>query len=399
MKTIYKTILVTIISLVLIGILAYFIWPKTANQDSVTENVDNVIEPMENVQMNLESKMDKSELYGNYYDEATQLVSEMTLEEKTSQMFLARHPDVRAENEVKENQPGGYILFGRDFEKETINSITQKIEKYQELSKTKMFIGVDEEGGSVVRVSGHKQFRSEKFKSPQVLYEEGGLERVLQDSHEKTELLKSLGINLNLAPVVDVTTNKDSFIYDRTLGQSAEVTGEYAKAVVKAMNQDKMISALKHFPGYGDNVDTHTGIATDEREYSNFEECDFLPFISGIKEGAPMILVNHNIVKCMDENMPASLSKNVHDILREKLGFSGLIITDDLAMDAVKSYVENGQAAVQAVIAGNDMIISSDFENQKKEIVDAVNNGQIQEELITKASTRIIACKLAYDLI
>src|SRR5699024_3252097 len=115
------------------------------------------------------------------------------------------------------------------------------------------------------------------------------------------------------------------------------------------MNNDNMISVMKHFPGYGDNGDTHTGVVIDERPYSTFETSDFLPFESGIKAGGPCILVSHNIVKSMDKNYPASLSKNVHNILRENLNFSGVIMTDDLAMDAVKAYVENGEAAVQAV--------------------------------------------------
>ena len=101
----------------------------------------------------------------------------------------------------------------------------------------------------------------------------------------------------------------------------------------------------------------------------------------------------------MDENKPASLSENVHNILRNELNFSGIIMTDDLAMDAVKSYVENGEAAVQAVLAGNDMIISSSFVEQKQEIVNAVNQGKISEKQIDKAVRRILALKYMYKII
>ena len=165
------------------------------------------------------------------------------------------------------------------------------------------------------------------------------------------------------------------------------------------MNEDNMISVMKHFPGYGDNEDTHTGIAIDERPYSTFETTDFLPFKSGIEAGGPCILVSHNIVKSMDENKPSSLSENVHKILREDLNFSGIAMTDDLAMDAVKSYVENGEAAVQAVLAGNDMIISSDFVPQKQEILKAIQEKKINEDMINKAVRRIISMKIAYGII
>ena len=110
-------------------------------------------------------------------------------------------------------------------------------------------------------------------------------------------------------------------------------------------------------------------------------------------------MVSHNIVKSMDADKPASLSQNIHNILRNELNFSGIILTDDLAMDAVKSYVENGEAAIQAVLAGNDMIISSDFISQKQEIINAVNEGKIYMEQIDKAVKRILACKYMYSII
>ena len=204
---------------------------------------------------------------------------------------------------------------------------------------------------------------------------------------------------MNLAPVVDVPTKSSSFIYDRSYGRGAEKTATYTSELIKTMNEDNMISVMKHFPGYGDNEDTHTGIAVDERPYSTFETTDFLPFKSGIEAGGPCILVSHNIVKSMDENKPASLSENVHKILREDLNFSGIAMTDDLAMDAVKSYVENGEAAVQAVLAGNDMIISSDFVPQKQEILKAIQEKKINEDMINKAVRRIISMKIAYGII
>lgn len=253
-------------------------------------------------------------------------------------------------------------------------------------------------GGTVVRVSSHKAFRSTKFQSPQELWQKGKLEAIIKDSKEKSDLLKSIGLNMNLAPVADVPTKKDSFIYRRSFGKNATETANYVAELTKTMNQSNMLSVMKHFPGYGDNVDTHTGIAIDKRSYSTFEQSDFVPFQKGIEVGGPCILVNHNIINSMDKTKPASLSSKVHEILKNELNFTGIIMTDDLAMDAVKNYVENGEAAVQAVLAGNDMIISSDFVKQKQEILNAIQKGKIKEEDINKAVRKILACKYAYGI-
>ena len=340
-----------------------------------------------------------NELFAKYYEQAEQIMKDMTIEEKVGQMFLVRYPDNGVIEQIKEEAPGGYILFGKDFDNETKESILKELTENQQASKIGLIFGVDEEGGTVVRVSSHKAFRSSKFQSPQELWKQGQLPKILEDSKEKSELLKSIGLNMNLAPVVDVPTKTTSFIYKRSYGRGAEKTATYVSRLIQTMNEDNMISVMKHFPGYGDNVDTHTGIAIDERPYSTFETSDFLPFESGIKAEGPCILVSHNIVKSMDENYPASLSENVHKILREDLNFSGIIITDDLSMEAVKTYAENGDVAVQAVLAGNDMIISSDFVEQKQEILKAIEENKISENIINKAVRRILSMKIAYGII
>lgn len=339
------------------------------------------------------------EIFSQYYDEAEKLMEDMTIEEKVGQIFLARYPKSGVIDEIKTHNPGGYVLFREDFENETPETMLEKLENNQSASKINLILGVDEEGGTVVRVSKHAAFRDTKFLSPQDLWNEGKLPRILEDSKEKSELLKSIGLNMNLAPVVDVPQNEDSFIYERSYGRGAEETAIYAESLIETMNESNMISVMKHFPGYGDNEDTHTGIAIDTRPYETFENIDFIPFKRGIEAGAPCILVSHNIVKCIDEEKPASLSPNTINILREDLNFSGIIMTDDLAMDAVKTYVENGEAAVQAVLAGNDMIISTDFIKQKEEILSAIEDGIISEETIDVAVRRILAFKYKYGII
>lgn len=341
-----------------------------------------------------------SDLFAEYSDRANKILVTMTMEEKVGQMFLARMPEEEEVlQEISDSQPGGYILFAKDFRNETKISIAKKLEEYQSASKIPLIFGVDEEGGSVVRVSMFSEFRESKFLSPQELSERGGLEKIIEDSHEKSELLKSLGLNMNLAPVADISTNPDSFMYKRSYGQDAEATAVYVKNVVEVMRQENMISVLKHFPGYGDNVDTHTGIAVDSRTYEDLAKADLLPFESGIQADAPCVLVSHNILNEIDPTMPASLSWDVHEILRNDLGFSGVIMTDDLAMGAIREYSQNGDAAIEAVLAGNDMIITSDLPQQKQEVLRAVEQKVIPEEYVDLAVQRIIAMKIAYGII
>lgn len=389
-------ILVAIV--IILGILfAHMIYAPTLNPNNTLDNNLNV--STENT-VAFDSTSN-NELFSTYYSQADSILSTMTLDEKVGQMFLARYPESSsmAIKEINEDTPGGYILFARDFKNETKDSIKQKLEECQNASKIDLFLGVDEEGGTVVRVSSYKNFRNYPFEAPRDIYSKSGMSGIISDSHEKNELLKSLGLNMNLTPVVDVPSSSSDFIYDRAFSTNVNEVVNFTENVINTMKEDNIISVMKHFPGYGNNVDTHTGIAIDKRDITTFENTDFLPFEKGIELGCPFVLVNHNIVECMDSEKPASLSKNVHDILRNDLNFTGLIITDDLAMDAVNEYVENGNAATTAVLAGNDMIISSDFTKQKDEIINAVNNGIISEDIINSSVRKILACKLAYGII
>ena len=336
-------------------------------------------------------------IFKKYGTAANKIVSKMTIEEKVGQLFLVRY----SKNDVEylsNFYPGGYILFAKDFDNHTKEEMKKELETVQNQNKYPLILGVDEEGGYVTRVSRYPEYRKEKFKAPKDYYEEGGYELLEKMEREKSELLKSIGLNLNLAPVVDISTDEKDFIYNRSFGKDSEKTSEFAEKMVEYANNNNINSTLKHFPGYGNNKDTHTGIAVDEREYQSFVDNDYKPFEAGIKAKVPSILVSHNIVKCIDENYPSSLSKKVISELRNKLKFTGIIMTDDLAMDAVKSYVEDEKAATMAINAGNDMIITSDFMSMKNELLKSVENKEIKEETINKAVTRIIAWKLYSNL-
>ncbi len=335
----------------------------------------------------------KDYLFSKYYEKAINKVKKMSLEEKVGQIFLVRY-DSNLVNSNNKYYPSGYILFAKDFENHTKESIKSEINKDQKISKYPLIMAVDEEGGYVTRVSRFASFRDSKFLSNKYYYDNGGYEELEKIEKEKADLLKSIGINLNLAPVADVSTDPNDFIYSRAFGYDANKTSEFIKNMVKYSNNNKIGSCLKHFPGYGNNVDTHTGVAIDERSYESISNNDYLPFKSGIEEGVPSILVSHNVVKCIDSDYPSSLSKKVIiGELREKLEFTGVIITDDLAMDAVKSYVENEEAATLALNAGNDLIITSDFINMYNEVLKNVKSGIIDEKTLNEAVIRVTAFK------
>lgn len=334
----------------------------------------------------------KKSIFKDYYNQARKVVTSMTLEEKVGQLFLVRYRKEDVEY-LSNFTPGGYILFAKDFENHTKESIKEELANDQKLNKYGLILGVDEEGGFVTRISRYPSFRSEKFKSPKTYYEEGGYQLLEQTENEKAKMLKEIGINLNLAPVADISTNPEDFIYNRSFGYDTQKTSEFIKNMVTYANNNKINSCLKHFPGYGNNIDTHTGVAIDERNYDNFIQNDYLPFKAGIDAGVPSILISHNVVKAIDENYPASLSEKMVSELRKNLKFTGIIMTDDLAMDAVKNYVDDGHAATLAIQAGNDMIITSDFMSMYKEVINSVNEGKISEEQINKAALRVIAWK------
>lgn len=400
------------LSLILFILFAQIIFTGCTNQEGASEGI-NTAQPSEKPSEAFPQEGTKSETPKAPYPQesehievteeqdkkAREILEDMTLEEKVGQLFFVRHKTETALNDLKTYHLGGLIFFGVDFENQTEESIKNTISKYQENASISLLIGVDEEGGDVNRISKYPAFRSFPFKSSQSLYKEGGYELIEKDTIEKARFLKNLGINVNLAPVCDVSMDPNNFIFRRSFGKGPEETAEYVKTVVSAMVKEEIGGTLKHFPGYGNNIDTHTEIAVDERAYAQFENNDFLPFKAGITAGAGSILVSHNIVTSMDKNYPASLSEKVHEILRNELNFNGVIMTDDLAMEAIKKYTGNEEAAVKAILAGNDLIIATDYETQIPAVIKAVKDGTIDETLINQAAIRVLNWKIAIGLV
>lgn len=382
-----KKVLIVVLGVMVVGLLG-FVFTNNGKVDNKS-----------NKDIKVNKNINGNELFSKEYESAQVKLDNMSLEEKVGQLFLVRYDKNMALSWINDYYAGGYILFAKDFDNHTKESIKEELSSLNKNSKIPLVFAVDEEGGYVTRVSRYKAFRDEKFPSPRDVYDSLGVEGLESIEKEKGELLLSLGINLNLAPVADVSIDSNDFINIRTFNRDAKETANLIGLMVDYANEVGISSSLKHFPGYGNNVDTHTGVAIDERSYDNFLNNDYLPFEEGIKRKVPSILVSHNIIKCIDSEYPATLSKMiVTGELRNKLNFSGIIITDDLSMSAVSSYVDDNSAAVLAINAGNDLIITSDFVNMYNSVITAVKAGKIKMETIDTAVRRILAWKSFYNM-
>ena len=316
----------------------------------------------------------------------------MTLEEKVGQLFWARVPSDHQIEDLQSYHLSGYILFGRDFEGRSIEDIKALTKGYQAAAKIPLLIGSDEEGGTVTRISSMLET---PFQSPMTLYHQGGMEAVLSDTKQKSELLKSVGINAGLFPVADLAREQSAFIYDRTIGQDAQTTASYVQQVVEELKKSKVGSTLKHFPGYGDNGDSHTAIIQDNRSLDELRQADFLPFQAGIDAGADSVLVSHNILSKID-TVPSSISPKITDFLRKELHFKGVIMTDDFDMAGIADFVSQDEAAFQVIVAGNDLILGSSYQTQIPYLLKKISSGELTEERIDESVRRILTWK--YDL-
>lgn len=323
--------------------------------------------------------------------EVINIINNMTLEEKIGQLLLARVPINNKLEDLKDYNLGGYILFQRDIDNKSKDEIISEIKDYQKQSKIPLIIAIDEEGGTVSRLNNNKDIVDEKFLSPQELFNKGGFDLIKEDAIKKSNVLKELGINMNLAPICDITTDSNSYMFNRSFGKNEKETSKYIKTIMNTQTKE-VTYVLKHFPGYGNNTDTHTGISIDNRTISELRKNDFKPFITGIKNNAKAIMISHNINSTID-NKPSTLSRNIHNILREELNFDGLIITDDLSMSAIQNY-NTKNPYLDAVNSGNNILIVSDYKTAYNEILNGIKDNIISEELINSLISKTIEYKL-----
>ena len=328
-----------------------------------------------------------------------EILNSMTLEEKIGQLFIVRYENIDEEDEVKQYQLGGITFYGKDFRYEDKDSIIELINSLQSDVKIPMFMSVDEEGGSVARVSRWYQYRSEIFLSPRDYYEQGGLDLVLQMEEEKAQLLSSLGLNMNLSPVADISDKPGAFMYDRSLGEDAYTTAEFVCRTAKISADYGVGSVIKHFPGHGNNTDTHFYTTRDTRSLEELKENDLIPFQAAMDDGYSAVMIGHTVVEALDDEYPASLSKKVHDYIRNQMSFDGVIMPDALDMDTVSSSFNGENVAVLAIMAGNDILCTSEYKEQYEAVLQAVKDNKISIEQIDKSVLRILRWKLQLGII
>ena len=331
----------------------------------------------------------------SYDNNIMRYVDSLSVEEKIGQLIISKIPKENKLDPIVKNHVSGLIYYGNDIGKKTIEQIQNEINNYQKKSKIPLFIAIDEEGGTVSRLSYNKNISQEIFLSPQELYNNGGFEEITKDAIRKRDLLVKLGFNVNYAPVIDVVTDESAYMYQRSFGKDAKETAKFALTILNTQTKE-LTYTLKHFPGYGNNKDTHLMQSTDERTLSYFDENDFIPYVEAINNGAKQVMVSHNIVNSID-NKPCSLSLKIHNILRERLNFKGVIISDSLSMKAISDYEDNPY--VEALLAGNNLIITEEPDITYNDIKNAYDDGIISRELLNRLVYRVIELKKDKGLI
>ena len=351
-------------------------------QDITIKNVENV-----NNDFKLNSGF-------NNYERAKEIVEAMSLEETIGQIYMVHHSTDSLED-VGTYHLGGFIFFGSDFRNKTKEDVLNMIDKLNDNSKIPLLLAVDEEGGIVTRISSNPNLASERFKSPRELYKEGGFDLIRDDTIKKNVILEGLHLNINLAPVLDISNDSKDYIYSRSIGLSPELTGVFAQTVIDASKNSKISYVMKHYPGYGKNSDTHKSKSLDTRSMEEIES-DLIPFSKGIQRGGEAIMISHNIVEALDSNNPASISISNHNYLRNTLGFRGMVITDALNMGATEG-IEN--MGIKSLVSGNDILVTKNYKEDIKNILEGVSKGQVSSKYIRALAIKVIEWKISKGLI
>lgn len=338
------------------------------------------------------------------------MIKEMSLEDKVMQMFIIS-PEVLVDHKVKtvikaekttEKALNKYKVGGINFgaanlsNPEQMEEMLDNMQKYSlNSSGIPLFLSLDEEGGTVSRMSRNRAFNIDDVgnmkdvTSGELAYEKGDyIGKYLSDS----------GINLNTAPVMDVLTNKKNEVVKyRSFGSDPEIVSEYGIAFLEGLHNNNVLGCLKHFPGHGGTAeDSHDGAAILNSTMEELEKTELVPFQNGINAGAKIIMVGHiTVPNVTEEDVPATVSYElVTELLREKMGFNGIVISDAMNMDAITNLYGPGEAAVKAVQAGVDMIlIPADFNSAYQAILTAIEKGEITEERINESVERILSVK------
>lgn len=333
-------------------------------------------------------------------EKVDQIVASMSQTEKLGQMVMIGIQGTKVDDDslymLNQYHMGGVILFDRNMESpEQVKQLTSDLQA-QSNEKVPLFIGIDEEGGDVVRMA-------EKLTPPPSQKEigaTGDIEQAKTWAIKTAKSLKDMGINVNFAPVADVGSNDK-----RSYSTDTNTVIDFVRAATKGYQQENIIYSLKHFPGIGKGrVDSHVDSSSIDVIKGILMAEDIIPFKTIIDENEPndyFILVSHLKYLALDEEYPASLSSKIMtDLLRNELGYKGIIITDDMEMGAVANHNDFRSIGVKAVKAGVDIVlVCHEYQHQQEVylgLLDAVNSGEISQERIDESVKRIIKVKLLH---
>lgn len=338
---------------------------------------------------------------------AQEILGAMTLDEKIYQLFFVTPKLLTGEENVTEfsdlmketldKKPvGGIILFNENIiSKEQVKSLNSDIENN---AKFGILVSVDEEGGSVARL-GNANIGFPSFSHMAEIGATGDVSKAYEVGASLAQSLKELNFNMDFAPVADIITNpENTVVKKRSFGSDENLVSDMVAAEVKGFIDNDVICSLKHFPGHGNTeADSHKGMAVSNCDLETLRERELIPFKAGIEAGAETVMVGHiSLPNIIGDDTPATLSPQiVTDLLRQELGFKGVIITDSMQMGAVADYYTPEEAAVKALLAGNDMILMpTDLDRAFNGILTAVQNGEISEDRIDESVRRILILKL-----
>ena len=402
-----KWILVGFLIVVIAVIIAFFVRTKEQNGTGKAVNTKT-----NNKEATSKKEATKSEAAKtNKADGKIQAtIDAMSLEEKVAQLFIIT-PEaltgtgvvIQAGDTTKsclQSYPvGGLIYFSQNIESET--QLKTMLATTKAMSKYPLFLGVEEEGGGeIAYIANSGVIKVSKVSEMSAIGASGDNTKANEAGAAIGGYLSALGFNLNFAPVADVLTNSaNTIIGNRSFGSDPKIVSEMVSEMVKGMQKTGISATLKHFPGAGDTLaDADSGVAISERSEEQLENTEFLPFEAGIKAQANLVMVGHMAVpNITGDNTPSSLSKKiVTEILRTKLGYDGIVITDAMNMGVITDYYEPAEIGVKVLQAGGDMILMpADFKASYAGLLNAVLNGTISEDRIDESLKRIFRVKMA----
>lgn len=338
--------------------------------------------------------------------ETEEIIQKMVLDEKIGQMIFGGVSGTEVTKETKklivDYKISGFILYENNMENpESTIGLLNQIKQTNKQNSLPALLGVDQEGGRVSKLPGDlaslpASGEVGKKNDKQYSYEIGTV---------LGKQLQSFGFNLNFAPVMDVNSNPDNpVIGDRSFGHKPETVSNLGIETMKGIQSQNIISVIKHFPGHGDTkVDSHLQLPTVNKSLKELQELELIPFERAIENGADAVMTAHILMPEIDPEFPASMSEEIiTGILRKDLGFSGVVITDDMTMKAITNNFDIGNASVQSVKAGSDIILVAHHYKNIVSVFDAikaaVKNGEITEDRIDESVRRIIELKEKYEL-